>query len=127
MCTSVVDPLVGQGANSGSHSAWAVGEVILQDIGFDELFCRRVIRRRAEVVEAISDWTNLMVGPMQPHLFAMILAMAANRTVCDEFTDNFGAPDRQWTNLASPERTAAYLRGHGMDMGELLAAAGMGA
>ena len=124
---SVVDPLVGQGANSASHSAWAIGEVILEDLGFDELFCQRVIRRRAEVVEAISDWTNLMIGPMQPHLMAMLIAMAQNRTVCDEFTDNFGAPDRQWTNLASPERTAAYLRRHGMDMGELLAAAGMGA
>jgi 2-polyprenyl-6-methoxyphenol hydroxylase-like FAD-dependent oxidoreductase len=123
---SVVDPVVGQGANSASHSAYAVGEVIVEDLGFDELFCQRVIRRRAEVVEAISDWTNLMIGPPQPHLMAMIIAMSANRTVCDEFTDNFGAPDRQWTNLASPERTAEYLRRHRMDMGELLAAAGMG-
>ncbi len=119
------DPLVGQGANSASHSAWAVGDVILEDIGFDELFCRRVVRRRSEVVEATMDWTNLMVGPPTPHLLAMLIAMAQNKQVADEFTANFGATDQQWTNLATPERTAAYLRGHGIDMGELLAAAGM--
>ncbi|MGQ0845961.1 MAG: styrene monooxygenase/indole monooxygenase family protein [Sporichthyaceae bacterium] len=122
---SLVDPLVGQGANSASYSAWTVGETILEDVGFDELFCRRAARRRADVVESTSDWTNLMIGPPTPHLLGMLIAMAQNKAVCDEFTDNFGAPTKQWSHLATPERTAAYLRTHGLDLGEVLAAAGM--
>jgi 2-polyprenyl-6-methoxyphenol hydroxylase-like FAD-dependent oxidoreductase len=41
---TLVDPLMGQGANSASYSAWTVGEAILEDLGFDELFCQRVAR-----------------------------------------------------------------------------------
>lgn len=93
---------------------------MLEDLGFDELFCRRVARRRAEVVESISDWTNLMLAP-QPHLLALLVTMSQNQHVADEFTDNFGRPDRQWSILATPERTRGYLRSHGVDMDGLLA------
>jgi 2-polyprenyl-6-methoxyphenol hydroxylase-like FAD-dependent oxidoreductase len=33
---SVVDPVVGQGANSASYSAWELGTVIAEDPNFDE-------------------------------------------------------------------------------------------
>jgi 2-polyprenyl-6-methoxyphenol hydroxylase-like FAD-dependent oxidoreductase len=119
----LVDPLTGQGGNSASYSAWTVGEAILEDIGFDELFCQRVARRRAGMVEAISDWTNLMLAPPPPHLLAMFVVMSQNKSVADEFTINFGRPERQWSILATPERTRSYLQGHGVDMDELLLAA----
>ena len=56
---SVVDPVVGQGANSASDSAWELGTVIGEDPNFDERFARKVAARRANRVQAISDWTNL--------------------------------------------------------------------
>jgi 2-polyprenyl-6-methoxyphenol hydroxylase-like FAD-dependent oxidoreductase len=118
---AVVDPLVGQGANSASYSAWTVGEAILEDLGFDELFCQRVARRRADMVEGISDWTNFMLAPPAPQLVAMLVAMAQRKDVCDEFTDNFGDGARQWSTLATPERTRAHLARHGVDMDALLA------
>jgi 2-polyprenyl-6-methoxyphenol hydroxylase-like FAD-dependent oxidoreductase len=118
---SVVDPLVGQGANSASYSAWTVGEAILEDLGFDELFCQRVARRRADVVEGISDWTNFMLAPPPPHFVALLIAMAQHKAICDEFTTNFGHGERQWTVLATPERTHAYLARNGVDMDALLA------
>jgi 2-polyprenyl-6-methoxyphenol hydroxylase-like FAD-dependent oxidoreductase len=122
----VVDPMMGQGANSASYSAWAVGEAILEELGggglgFDELFCRRAARRRAEVVEATADWTNLMLGPPPPHLLALLEAMSQHQGLADEFTHNFGHPDRQWAVLATPRRTARYLAAHGLDMADLLA------
>jgi len=118
---SVVDPLVGQGANSASYSAWTVGEEILSDLGFDELFCQRVARRRADVVEGISDWTNFMLAPPPPHFIALLISMAQHKAICDEFTTNFGHGERQWTMLATPERTRAYLARNGVDMDALLA------
>jgi 2-polyprenyl-6-methoxyphenol hydroxylase-like FAD-dependent oxidoreductase len=66
---SVVDPVVGQGANSASYSAWELGTVIGEDPNFDERFAQKVATRRANRVRAISDWTNLMIAlPPAPHL-----------------------------------------------------------
>jgi 2-polyprenyl-6-methoxyphenol hydroxylase-like FAD-dependent oxidoreductase len=112
---SVVDPIVGQGANSASYSAWELGTVIAEDPNFDERFARKVAARRASRVQAISDWTNLMIGlPPAPHLLGLLGAMSQSPAVADEFTDNFNAPERQWDILATPERTSAFLARHGM-------------
>jgi 2-polyprenyl-6-methoxyphenol hydroxylase-like FAD-dependent oxidoreductase len=110
-----VDPVVGQGANSASYSAWELGQVITEDQSFDERFAQKVAARRANRVRAISDWTNLMIGlPPAPHLLQLLGAMSQNPAVADEFTDNFNQPERQWDILATPERTGAFLARHGM-------------
>ncbi|HUO40730.1 MAG TPA: styrene monooxygenase/indole monooxygenase family protein, partial [Mycobacterium sp.] len=112
---SVVDPVVGQGANSASYSAWELGHAIAEDPNFDERFAQKVAARRANRVQAISDWTNLMIGlPPAPHLLQLLGAMSQNPAVADEFTDNFNQPERQWDILATPERTGAFLARHGM-------------
>ena len=112
---SVVDPVVGQGANSASYSAWELGAVIAEDPNFDERFAQKVAARRANRVRAISDWTNLMIGlPPAPHLLQLLGAMSVNPAVADEFTDNFNQPERQWDILATPQRTSAFLARHGM-------------
>src|ERR1700733_14476451 len=112
---SVVDPVVGQGANSASYSAWELGTVIGEDPNFDERFAQKAAARRANRVRAISDWTNLMIAlPPAPHLLQLLGAMSQNPAVADEFTDNFNQPERQWDILATPERTSAFLARHGM-------------
>jgi hypothetical protein len=89
--------------------------VIAEDPNFDERFARKVAARRANRVQAISDWTNLMIGlPPAPHLLQLLGAMSQNPAVADEFTDNFNQPERQWDILATPERTSAFLARHGM-------------
>jgi hypothetical protein len=35
--------------------------------------------------------------------------MSQNKALCDDFTENFNYPDRQWEHLQSPEATAAYI------------------
>lgn len=103
-----VDPLVGQGANAASYSAWVLGEAIVEGGPFDEAFCRRVDERRREFVLGVFDWTNFMLAP-QPHLFDLVGAMSQNKRLCDDFTENFNYPDRQWEHLRSPEETSAYI------------------
>ncbi len=103
-----VDPVVGQGANAASFSAWTLGEAILEGGPFDEAFCRKVDERRLPFVLGVFDWTNFMLAP-QPHLFDLVGAMSQNRSLCDDFTENFNHPDRQWEHLQTPEATAAYI------------------
>jgi 2-polyprenyl-6-methoxyphenol hydroxylase-like FAD-dependent oxidoreductase len=105
---TVVDPMMGQGGNSASYSAWTIGEAIVADHVYDERFCARVARRREGFVHGVSDWTNLMLNP-PPHVLEFIGAMSQDKALCDEFTSNFNDPERQVDILATPERTAAYL------------------
>jgi hypothetical protein len=112
---NVVDPVIGQGANSASYSAWELGAAIIEDPDFDERFCRKAAARRADRVNAIFDWTNLMIGlPPAPHLLELLGAMSASRQIADEFTNNFNYPERQWDILATPERTRSFLGRHGL-------------
>lgn len=112
---NVVDPVIGQGANSASYSAYTLGEAITEDPNFDERFCRTYAARRADRVNAIFDWTNLMIGlPPAPHLLQVLGSMSASRPLADEFTNNFNYPERQWDNLATPARAQAFLARHGL-------------
>ena len=105
---TVVDPMMGQGANSASYSAWTIGEAIVADHVYDERFCQRVARRREGFVHGVSDWTNLMLNP-PPHVQEFLGAMSQDKALCDEFTTNFNDPERQVDILGTPERTRAYL------------------
>jgi 2-polyprenyl-6-methoxyphenol hydroxylase-like FAD-dependent oxidoreductase len=104
----VLDPLVGQGANSASFSAWTLGEAILEGGALDEAFCHRVDDQRRPFVLGAYDWTNFMTAP-EPHLFDVVGAMSQNPALADDFTENFNHPDRQWAHLSSPAATVAYL------------------
>jgi 2-polyprenyl-6-methoxyphenol hydroxylase-like FAD-dependent oxidoreductase len=105
----VVDPIVGQGANLASYSAWRVGEAIVSDYCYDERFCQRVAREREERILGCSDWVNFMLAPPAPHLLELVAAMVEEKAICDEFTRNFNRPERQWDILATPERTRAFI------------------
>ena len=111
---AVVDPIAGQGANAASYSAWTLGQAIVehlvgQDSPFDEGFCRGVEARTREYLESVSAWSNAMLQPPAPHVIDLMVAMAQNKVIADEFITNFGHPVRQWGLLATPERTAAFL------------------
>jgi 2-polyprenyl-6-methoxyphenol hydroxylase-like FAD-dependent oxidoreductase len=107
----VVDPIIGQGANSASYSAWTVGEHIVDDLVYDERFCRSVARAREERVMGISDWTNIMLNPPE-HVLGLLMAMSENRPLCDAFSANWDRPERNLEALATPERTQAFMARH---------------
>ena len=59
---SVVDPMMGQGANMASYAAFVLGEEIVNADALDSRFCEKVDLRRQDRVLAASRWTNLMLG-----------------------------------------------------------------
>ncbi|HWL60500.1 MAG TPA: styrene monooxygenase/indole monooxygenase family protein [Microbacteriaceae bacterium] len=105
---SVLDPVIGQGANSASYSGYTVGEEILEDRGFGEDLGRRAGARRRERVEAVSDWTNLMVQlPPADRLIQLLGAMSQNKALCDAFTQNFNDPVAQWRDIVGSDEVVA--------------------
>jgi len=105
---SVLDPVIGQGANSASYSGYTVGEEILEDRGFGEDLGRRAGARRRERVEAVSDWTNLMVQlPPADSLIQLLGAMSQNKALCDAFTQNFNDPVAQWRDIVGSDEVVA--------------------
>jgi 2-polyprenyl-6-methoxyphenol hydroxylase-like FAD-dependent oxidoreductase len=109
---SVVDPMMGQGANIASYSAFVLGKAIVETDVFDARFCEQVDQARENRVLAASRWTNLMLQPPTDAIGRMIFTMAENQALCDEFTENFNYPERQWDNLASERRTHAWIDRH---------------
>ncbi len=110
---SVVDPMMGQGANVASYAAYTVGEEIVANEVFDQRFCEKADRKREDRVLAASRWTNMMLGPPSQDLGALIFTMSQNRKVADEFTENFNFPEKQWDRIASPGRIQAWLASAG--------------
>ncbi len=112
---ATVDPVLGQGANVASYSAWVLGEEIVAQEHYDVRFAEHLERRRQDRVLAASRWTNFMLSALEqmPAEFGELLgAMAERRSLADEFTDGFNYPELQWDRLATPERMAAWVARH---------------
>ena len=109
-CT--VDPLLAQGANNAAHAAAVVAEEIVKDVALDARFCERAEWRLQQRALAASQWTNLMLQPPSTELMDLVIEMSMNKALCDEFTNNFDNPERQWNRLASPERIRAWIDGY---------------
>lgn len=106
---SVVDPMMGQGANVASYAAFVLGEEIVKADVLDRRFCETVDLKRQDRVLAASRWTNMMLKPPSNEVGALLGTMAMNRALADEFTENFNYPERQWDRIASPARIQAWI------------------
>jgi hypothetical protein len=111
------EPLMGQGANAASHAAFVVGQAILQDhLAFDERWYQRTETRLWDYVSAVTEWNNYMLQvPLPLNVKQLLVAASRNKAIADVYADNFRAPNRNWDILASPERTAAFLRKFGRE------------
>jgi hypothetical protein len=107
----VNDPLTGQGANLGSHCAWALSEAILADVAYDELFCRQVEARMWEMAGPVTAWSNAFLQPPPDHVLELLGAATADKAVADALIGGFADPQAMWRRLATPERAAAFLAG----------------
>jgi 2-polyprenyl-6-methoxyphenol hydroxylase-like FAD-dependent oxidoreductase len=106
---SIVDPMMGQGANVASYAAFVLGEEIVNADVLDVRFCEKVDLKRQDRVLAAARWTNLMLQPPSEALGMLIGAMSQNRALADEFTENFNYPDQQWDRVSSPQRIHAWI------------------
>ena len=106
---SVVDPMMGQGANMASYAAFVLGEEIVNADALDARFCEKVDLKRQDRVLAASRWTNLMLQPPTEALGMLIGTMSQNKALADEFTENFNYPEQS----VGPHmrQRSAYTRG----------------
>jgi 2-polyprenyl-6-methoxyphenol hydroxylase-like FAD-dependent oxidoreductase len=107
---TLIDPLIGQGANTASHTAWVLGEAIRDSQVFDEAFCRRVEQQMCAYALPVSELCNARLQPPQPHMAEFLVAAAHNQAIADAFVNGANHPDRFWEMLSSAERTTAVLR-----------------
>jgi 2-polyprenyl-6-methoxyphenol hydroxylase-like FAD-dependent oxidoreductase len=107
----VNDPVTGQGANLGSHSAFVLAEEILAGPPYDEAFCRKAEARMWEFARPVTEWTNAFLQPPPPHALAVLGAASQDQRVADAFVNNFNDPVAQWAALGTPEGAAAWLAG----------------
>lgn len=104
------DPILGQGANLSSLSAWTLGEAILDEFVFDERFCRWWEDRNWEACRDVTEWTNSFLRAPPPHVIELLIAAMHDQVVADAFMSNFDRPRRNWHAMRTPEATAAFLR-----------------
>jgi 2-polyprenyl-6-methoxyphenol hydroxylase-like FAD-dependent oxidoreductase len=104
-----VDPLLAQGANIGSYSAFALADAIEEADAFDLRFCEDVERCRAARVLGASRWTNAFLQPADDARIALMTAMSRDRRLAQEYFENFSRPERQWERLGSAERICDWL------------------
>ena len=70
-----VDPLVAQGANIGSYSAFALADAIAEANVFDLAFCHEVERSRSARILGAAHWTNAFLQPPDEARMELMAAM----------------------------------------------------
>ncbi|WP_432042802.1 styrene monooxygenase/indole monooxygenase family protein [Streptomyces cadmiisoli] len=104
------DPLTAQGANLGSHTAFALADLVAAHDGpFDEEFCRGASARLWEHARHVVEWSNAFLGEPPPHVRGLFARAAADRRVADAFVSGFGDPVSMWRTLSTPDGAAAFL------------------
>jgi 2-polyprenyl-6-methoxyphenol hydroxylase-like FAD-dependent oxidoreductase len=117
------DPVVGQGANLGSHCAWVLAGQIRRATRFDEAFCRAAEDRMWELAGPVTEWTNAMLRPPARHAIGLLVAGSRSRAVADALVEGFNRPDEQWARFSSPDGAARFLDQFGMALPDVLAVA----
>lgn len=102
------DPITGQGANLGSHCAEVLAQAIIEDLAYDEWFCRTVEARMWAFAEPVVAWTNAFLQPPPPHVIDLVVAAATDQRVADAFAENFDDPQAMWRSVATQQRTEAF-------------------
>ena len=96
-----VDPLMAQGANVGSYSAFILADAIAEADVLDVAFCHEVERCRSARILGASHWTNAFLQPPDEARVELMVAMSRDQQLADEYLDNFNCPERQWQRIGS--------------------------
>lgn len=102
------DPLMGQGANTASQSAWTLGELILTHDLFDEEFCKDAEAEVWEYAQYVVNWSTRMLLPPEPHVLNLIGNSSQNPALASAFANTFHHPQRAAV-LESAEETQALI------------------
>ena len=92
-----LDPVTGAGANLGSYGAAVLADHIAAHTGdFGVDFAERyeqAVRRRTVATVGFND---LILAPPE-YFLGLVMAMASNPAMCDEFTEGFANPEHLWS------------------------------
>jgi 2-polyprenyl-6-methoxyphenol hydroxylase-like FAD-dependent oxidoreductase len=105
----VNDPIIGQGANTASYAAWALGEAILDAQSFDEAFCRDAEQRIWVFTQPVTEGTNGRLRPPQPHMLEVLRAATQHQAVADAYAWGFNHPEHFWAAMSTPEQASIFL------------------
>ena len=106
-----VDPVTGAGANLGSYGAWVLAERIAAHDGpFDEVFATEYEAAVMPRTQATVGFNNLVLDPPE-YFLGLLMEMAGNQSLCDEFTDGFCDPEHLWFDCVRDTATAAAFAG----------------
>jgi hypothetical protein len=64
---------------------------------------------RATAVCPATEWTNMTRQPPPHHAIDVFVAASRNQAIADQIVDSFGAPERNWQIVGSPEGASAFL------------------
>ena len=102
-----VDPVTGAGANLASFGAWTLAEqIVAHDGPFDEAFAVAYEETVMPRTKATVGFNNLVLQPPD-YFVGLLLEMAGNRSLCDEFTEGFCDPEHLWFECVQDAATAA--------------------
>lgn len=102
------DPLMGQGANTASQSAWTLGNLILNADVFNEEFCQEAEAEMWEYAQYVVNWSTRMLLPPEPHVMGLIGNSAQYPALASAFANTFHYP-RRAAVLESPDETNALI------------------
>ena len=105
---TAIDPIVAQGANLGSESAWIAGDAIHAHAEFDERFRRDVAERFWAAAQPAVALTDAFLAP-PPHLLEVLEVAASDERVANAFAARFARPAELWRRIATPAQAAAFL------------------
>ena len=105
------DPLTGQGANTAAKAAdHYLTAILARDGLFDAAWMTGVFESFWQVDgRAVTDWTNLMLGPPPQHVQQVLGAAARHQVVADRLANGFADPSDFGDWFLTADRAEAYL------------------
>lgn len=105
------DPLTAQGANLGSHTAFALADLIASATGpLDVEFCRDASARLWDHARHVVEWSNAFLAPPPPHVMELFGRAAGDKRIADAFVSLFHNPVAMWAMLSSPEGVNSFVK-----------------
>ncbi|MCW2878128.1 MAG: hypothetical protein JWQ95_2228 [Sphaerisporangium sp.] len=103
------DPITGQGANLGSHSAWVAAEAIAAGGPYDEAFALSVAAEMWKVAGPVTDWSNAFLQPPAEHVLRLFMGATTDQSLADLFINLFSDPVTAWSLFSDPAEVDALM------------------
>ena len=103
------DPITGQGANIGSHSAFVAANAIATGGPFDDRWADEVEEAMWAFAGPVTAWTNAFLQPPPPHAVGLLQQAAECQAVADAFVSGFAKPVELSVTIADPAATEDFI------------------